>query len=296
MKYVLLILIFILFSCSGNTYQCFVDSPPKICNYDLKNNSNNSIDPYIITKEIAESQPQINSNITQTVNTTLGVMEITTAASPLNPIGSFVGGGRGNKAILQLNQFNGLKLSELNYVGIEYKTIIAGGGNIPYLNFVVDLDCALDEDVNVLNLTQLRARRRVIVWHSLFAGSNSTDINGFTKYESYSNQNGFAIVGTPQLGMSANPSSYQTLNQFDFTTYPDACIVNGVNGDGGLPRNTSNPVCNTGAALAGTVTADCGKSMAGIFVNIGDSMNTANYSVQIRNIWIKDKKISFRDI
>jgi len=291
------LILLLLFNCAGQTYNCFISSSSE-CQFDLKTNnlnSNSAIDPYVITRSIAEGQFQINSNITMTVNSVLGVVEITTAASSLNPIGSFVGGGRGNKAILQLNQFNRLKLSELNYIGIEYKTIIASGGNVPYLNLVIDLDCVFDEDVNALTLNELRARRRIIVWHSLFAGSNSTDVNGFTKYESYSNQNGFAIVGAPQLGMSANPSNYQTLNQFDFTTYPDACIINGVNGDGGLPRNVSNPVCNTGASLAGTVTADCGKNMNGIFVNVGDSMNTSNYSVQIKNIWIKDKKISFRE-
>lgn len=297
MKYILLMSIFFLISCSGNTYQCFVDNPPSICEYDInKKTIKTELNPYIITRAIAEGQEQINSNITQTVNTTLGVLEVTTHPSIPNAVGRFVGGGTGNKAILQLNQFNTLKLSEINYVSIEYKTIIAGGGNVPYLNLVVDLDCIFDEDVATLTLTQLRARRRVIVWHSLFAGSNSTDADGFTKYESNSNQNGFAIVGTPQLGMSANPVSYQTLSQFDFTSHPNACIVNGVNGDGGLPRNLNNPVCITGAGLPGTTSADCGKNMAGIFVNIGDSMNTSNYSVQIRNIWIKDKTISFREI
>lgn len=295
----ILFLITFLSNCTGQTYVCFTQNPPANCYFNTNmslNTSNTVIDPYIITKAIAESQPQINSNIIQTVNTTLGVMEITTISSPPNPIGSFVGGGTGNKAILQLNQFNTIKLSEINYVAIEYKTIIAAGGNVPYLNFVIDLDCIFDEDVSALTLTQIRARRRVVVWHSLFSGTNLTDANGFTKYESTSNQNGFAIVGAPQLGMSPNPSSYQTLSQFDFITYPNACIVNGVNGDGGLPRNTTNGTCNTGAGLPGTASADCGKNMSGIFVNIGDSTNTALYSVQIKNIWIKDKVISFREV
>jgi len=297
MKWLVGAILLLILNCAGQTYQCFGDAPPKSCEFEFKKDTSTAyIDPYIITKAIAEGQPQINSNITVTVNSTLGVVEITTSASPLNPVGSFVGGGQGNKAILQLNQFDRMKLSDLNYVDIEYKTIIAGGGNVPYLNFVVDLDCVFDEDLSVLTLTQLRARRRVIVWHSLFAGSSTATDSGFTKYSSANSQNGFAIVGTPQLGMSANPSSYQTLSQFDFTTYPNACIVNGVNGDGGLPRNTSNATCNTGAALPGTASADCGKNMAGIFVNTGDSMNTANYSVQIRKITIKDKTISFREV
>lgn len=297
MKWLISAFLLLILNCAGQTYQCFVEPLPKACEFDINSTKPSAyIDPYIITKAIAEGQPQINSNITMTVNSTLGVVEITTSASPLNPVGSFVGGGQGNKAILQLNQFDKLKLSDLNYIDIEYKTIIAGGGNVPYLNLVVDLDCIFDEDLNVLTLSQLRARRRVVVWHSLFAGSSVATDNGFTIYSSSNTQNGFAIVGAPQLGMSANPSSYQTLNQFDFTTYPNACIINGVNGDGGLPRNTSNATCNTGAALPGTASADCGKNMTGIFVNTGDSMNTANYSVQIRKITIKDKTISFREI
>lgn len=300
MKWIFLsLLVSFLINCTGQTYICFTQNPPSQCYFNTNNSVNTTntyIDPYIITKAIAEGQPQINSNIIQTVNTALGVMEITTSASPLNPIGSFVGGGRGNKAILQLTQFNTLKLSEINYVAIEYKTIIAAGGNVPYLNFVVDLDCIFDEDISALTLTQIRARRRILVWHSLFSGSNSTDADGFTKYESTPNQTGFAIVGAPLLGMSSNPSSYQTLTQFDFATYPNACIINGVNGDGGLPRNLSKPACVTGAALAGTDSADCGKDMSGIFINIGDSMNTLLYSVQIRKVWIKDKTISFREI
>lgn len=287
------LLFLFLINCSGQTYECFVNE----CKFDLKQtNVDIYIDPYIITKSIAESQPQMNSNITQTVNSVLGVLQITTTASPPNAVGSFVGGGIGNKAILQLNQFNNLKLSDINYVDVEYKINFAGGGNTPYLNFVIDLDCIFDEDLNVLTLAQLRLRRRVIVWHSLFAGNTTATDNGFNLYSSTNVQNGFAIVGAPQLGMSANPSSYQTLNQFDFTTYPNACIINGVNGDGGLPRNLSNPVCITGSGLPGTASADCGKSMAGIFLNMGDSSNTVNYDIYIRKITIKDKVISFREV
>ena len=255
-----LILLSLLIGCTGQTYECFTE---KRCDFDFKKTETSVyIDPYIITKSIAEGQPQLNSNIIQTVNTTLGVLQIDTLASPPNAVGAFVGGGTGNKAILQLNQFNALKLSDINYIDVEYKMIISGGGNVPYLNLVVDLDCIFDEDVNVLTLTQLRARRRIIVWHSLFSGTTTATDNGFTLYSSTSAQNGFAIVGTPQLGMSANPTTYQTLNQFDYATYPNACIVNGVNGDGGLPRNMLNPVCVTGAALPGTASADCGKNMA----------------------------------
>lgn len=294
MKASAIILIFIL-NCAGQTYDCVLENSSR-CQYDFKKMTVSSyIDPYIITKAIAESQYQINSNITQTVNTVLGAMEITTAASVPNPVGSFVGGGTGNKAILQLTQFHGMKLSDITYVDIEYQTVITGGGNIPYLNFAVDLDCIFDEDVNTLTLAQLRARRRIIVWHSLFAGS-TVPVGSGNLYSSTSAQTGFAIVGAPQLGMSANPTTYQTLNQFDYATYPNACIVNGVNGDGGLPRNKSNPVCVTGAALPGTATADCGLSMAGIFVNIGDSSNTSLYSVQIKKITIKDKTISFKEV
>lgn len=296
MKLLVSLLFFFILHCSGQTYQCFTSDAPE-CQYKLKTETTSTyIDPYIITKAIAEGQPQINSNITQTVNSLLGVMEITTTASPANAVGSFVGGGVGNKAILQLTQFNTMKLSDINYVDIEYQTIISGGGNVPYLNFVIDLDCIFDEDVNTLTLAQLRARRRILVWHSLFAGNAVSTSGGFTLYSSTTAQNGFAIVGAPQLGMSSNPVSYQTLDQFDYATYPNACIVNGVNGDGGLPRNLSNPVCVTGAGLPGTASADCGKNMSGIFINIGDSGNLANYSVQIKKITIKDKTVSFREI
>lgn len=279
-------------SCSGATYECITQE----CKFDLKVTTNSTyIDPFIITRNMAETQTQVSSYVTQTVNTTLGVLQIITNPSSPNPVGAFVGGGTGNKAILQLNQFHLLKLSDLTYVDIEYKINFAGGANVPYLNFTIDLDCILDEDVNVLTLAQIRSRRRIIVLHSLFSTQVGPDADGFKVYSATQATAAWAIVGTPTLGMAQNPSSYGTLSSFDFSSYPQACIINGVSGDGGLPRNLSNPACVTGAGLPGTASADCGKSMAGIFVNMGDSTNLVNYDIYIKRIRINSNTVSFKE-
>lgn len=59
------LILLLLFNCSGQTYNCFI-STSKECEFDLKINSLNSnseIDPYIITRSMAENQPQINSKM-----------------------------------------------------------------------------------------------------------------------------------------------------------------------------------------------------------------------------------------
>jgi hypothetical protein len=72
------------------------------------------------------------------------VLSITTPATAANPVGQFVGGGTGNKGIVQLDGFDGLKLSDLAGVELDAKMVTGGTSNF-YMNFLVDLDCVKNE-------------------------------------------------------------------------------------------------------------------------------------------------------
>ena len=289
MKYVFSLLIALLLNCTGQTYDCFVHE----C-FDLRQKQTERVlDPWIIYKFQAQEQTQVSSNSFFTISGKIATLK--TTASSAKPIGSFVGGGNGNKAIIQIHQFNGLKLSDVASVSIVYKTITQSGGNIPYFNFSIDVDSANDEDYNTLTISQLRTRRRIIVMHTLSSAQSGPDADGFTTYTSTPSTSAWAIVGTPLLGLNQNPISYGPLNTFDYATYPNAIVLNDRSADGGLPRDLSDPYCVTGAGLPGTHLSKCGKYHTGVFINVGDSTNLTDYEFQIKSVTINSNTVTFSD-
>ncbi|MFM7331304.1 MAG: hypothetical protein ACKO1L_06540 [Brachymonas sp.] len=76
--------------------------------------------------------------------------------------------------------------------------------------------------------------------------------------------------------------------------YPNACIVDGVSADGGLPRNLTIPACVTGAALPTTASAACGQAHKGALILLGDSNSLAAKTYQVKRVKIKDRVIVFR--
>ena len=287
-KWIPHIFLVLITACSGQTY-CPVTSD---CPFDFAKPTK-PLDFWTIYGFQANEQAQVSTSSHFTVSGNLGTLK-TVAASAIS-IGSYVGGGTGHKAIMHVPQFNTWKLSDITSVSVTYKTITSSGGNIPYFNLSVDLDCTNDEDLNTLTLTQLRSRRRIIVMHTLNATATSPDSDGFTTYTATPTTSAWAIVGSPQLGLTLNPVTYGPLNTFDYATHPNACILNAPSGDGGLPRETSDTYCVTGAALPGTHLSKCSKYHTGVFINVGDSTNTGAYEFQFKSIKINNSIVIFSE-
>lgn len=216
------------------------------------------------------------------------VLSISTPATAANPAGRFVGGGTGNKAIVQLDGFDGLKLSDLASVELDAKMVSGGASNF-YMNFLVDLDCVKNEDVTTLTIADIRVNRRIVVW---IPGAGVVQPDGYTRYNVSPTDSQWLIVGSPALGMGLNPSGPATA--LGLSGFPNACIVDGVSADGGLPRNLNVPACVTGAALPTTASASCGASHKGALILLGDSNNLAAKTYNIKRVKIKDRVIVFR--
>jgi hypothetical protein len=92
--------------------------------------------------------------------------------------------------------------------------------------------------------------------------------------------------------MGQNPSGPAT--PLGLAGYPNACIVDGVSADGGLPRNLNVPACVTGAALPTTASASCGVGHKGALILLGDSNNLAAKTYNVKRVKIKDRLIVFR--
>jgi hypothetical protein len=239
------------------------------------------------------AQMQANSvSLTLTPEAGSTVLVISTPATPLQATGTFVGGGRGNKAIVQLDGFDGLRVADLGAVELD-ATMVTGGTLNFYMNFIVDLDCVKNEDVTTMTIADIRANRRIMVWNPS-AGVIQGD--GYTRYSTSASAADWRIVGNPPLGFGLNPSGIAAAltPTFSIAGHPNACIVDGVSADGGLPRNQNVPACVTGAALPTTASASCGVGTKGALILLGDSNNLAAKSYKIKRVKIKDRVIEFR--
>ncbi len=216
------------------------------------------------------------------------VLSMLTPATVLQPVGAFVGGGRGNKGILELAGFDGLKLSDVGAVELDAKLVSGSVGNF-YMNFLVDLDCVKNEDLNTMTIADLRVNRRIIVW---IPGAGTAQPDGYTRYSVTATDSAWLIVGSPTYGMGQNPSGPATV--LGLAGYPNACIIDGVSVDGGLPRNTSIPACVTGAALPTTASAACGMPHKGALVLLGDSNSLEQKEWLVKRLKIKERVVLFR--
>ncbi|MBC7396961.1 MAG: hypothetical protein H7333_05910 [Bdellovibrionales bacterium] len=195
-----------------------------------------------------------------------------------NPVGAFVGGGAGNKAISSLPGYHKFPLSQLSTITFEAKRTT--GSTLLYLNLIVDLDCTLDEDLSnttAATIANIRANRKIL------------SVDQFTVValdDSYSSYTVNAIdsiwlaVGTAGGLPANNPGG--TLITF-LATYPNACIINGVADDGGMGREVGVG-CQTGAGLATSAPAYCGKLVNGIVFAVGSSSTATQETWLIRKI------------
>jgi hypothetical protein len=229
-------------------------------------------------------------SLTQDGGTT--VLRISTPATPTQTTGTFVGGGIGNKSIVQLDGFDGLRVADLGTVELD-ATMVTGGTANFYMNFIVDLDCVKNEDLTTMTIADIRANRRIMVWNPV-AGIVQPD--GYTRFSTSASAADWKIVGNPSLGFGLNPSGIAAplTPTFSLAGYPNACIVDGVSADGGLPRNLSIPACVTNAALPATASAACGIAHKGALILLGDSRTLDAKTYYVKRVKIKDREIVFR--
>lgn len=125
------------------------------------------------------------------------VLSITTPATAANAVGRYVGGGTGNKGIVQLDGFDGLKLSDLTGLELDAK-LVTGSASSFYMNFLVDLDCVKNEDLSTMTIADIRTNRRILVW---IPGAGVVQPDGYTRYSVTPTDSAWLIVGSPTFGM-----------------------------------------------------------------------------------------------
>lgn len=248
---------------------------------------------YVISAADAAAMPQLNAS---TLSVADGTLTMAAPATAAQPIGAFVGGGTGNKAVLQFSGLNGMKLADLKSLEIVAQHL-SGNTNLgPYFNFIVDLQCNMG--LPGATIGDLRTRR-VIGFSPGTASLYTADFStGMTRLSITDKTPGWYIVGTPLLGVPASNSNNGNplagVDGFDFATYPNACIVDGPSGDAGLFRERTATGCDTGAALTAADPARCAKSHAGAILVMGDSVSVAARQWKVQSVSIAGRKYAFK--
>lgn len=211
-----------------------------------------------------------------------------------NDVGAFVGGGNGNKAFLHLPGLNGTKLRDFQSMTLDVKgpPRVEGKNVYVYVNMLVDLQCDGSPLPPNATLAEVRAKRRLLIYDPyrkyvqddlLFNDST------FTTMDIRLDSPGWRATAGSPLGdgvkVGSGYTGNETLEGFDFDTYPNACIVDAASGDGGMFRNRAgDPACATSAALAAGAPAACARSHGGVTVILGDSNTTFAASWKVKNI------------
>jgi hypothetical protein len=209
-----------------------------------------------------------------------------------NAIGAFVGGGTGNKAVVQLPGLDRMKLSDFHSMAINLQGDVAVGKPYVSLNLTIDLQCSTEADSDSATLADLAARRRILTfdtYYQFIAPTPLIDTDSYSEMVITPATKGWRVSGGTPIGTVAitpNYSGSETLTGFDYDTYPDACIVDGPTGDNGMFRNTQDSDCTTGAALATQTPAKCAVDYRGAVLALGSSTET-----QVSNWLVKDVKV-----
>lgn len=246
---------------------------------------------HVFTPEQLAAMPQLNK---ASLSATGDVLTMSLQAGS-NPAGAFVGGGTGNKAVLQLPGLAGTKLAAFKSMSMDVKgpTRVGSLNVYTYVNFTVDLQCDGSPLPANATLADVRAKRRIVIYdpYVKYVQQASTPLSDSafgTVSLDFATPGWRVSAGSPVgSGVAINPNyvGHETLETFDFATYPNACIVDGVTGDGGMFREAAaDPACNTPSGLPGTAPASCGKPYSGVTIILGDSGTNVAASWQVKNI------------
>ena len=260
----------------------------------------------VITAAEVASMPQLNS---ATVTVVDGVAQMKSNATGANAVGAYVGGGTGNKAVLQLTGLAGMKLIDFEEMSIEIKALTSQGGSNPYVsvNIMIDLDCTQPPMASTATVAEARIRHRLLTFDTFYkyiqAEPGSISSTEFSTLNITPATGGWRIsqgavndrdTGVIEQGNEGGNYTDETLTDFYHAVYPNACIVDGISADGGMFRDkTADPACDTNAGLAGTAPAVCGKPHTGVFLFLGSSGNFSDGDWQVRKVTFNDRTFSF---
>lgn len=241
----------------------------------------------------ATAMPQLN-NASLAVDA--GVLNMTLDAGT-SPVGSFVGGGNGNKAVLQLPGLAGTKLKDLKDITMQLSgPSSVGGKNVyAYMNFTVDLDCSATPLAANATLDDVRKRHRIFIYDPYVnfiqkapSAISATELSTINFDRSTPGWRVSAGSSVGSVAINPNYIGNETLDGFDFGSYPNACIVDGVTGDGGMYRDKgADPLCDTSAGLAAGAPASCGKPYRGAIVVLGDSGTDVAVQWKLKKVRVK---------
>lgn len=239
--------------------------------------------------------PQINK---ASLSIEEGLLKMSLGAGS-NPVGEFVGGGTGNKAVLQLAGLNGMKLRDLHSMTVELQGDEAGVTKTPVspyvaINLTIDPQCSAEPIPSDATLNQLRERRRILSFDPYYhfiqpaprlSSEELTVMTVTPATPGWRPSAGSAILGRSQPDFNPNNHAGR-LDEFDFESYPEACIVDGATGDAGMYRDVAAENCATNNALDGTAPARCGLTYSGALIFLGSSSAT-----QASNWLVKEIKV-----
>jgi hypothetical protein len=252
----------------------------------------------VVNTAALASMPQANSaTVSVVIETGTAVIAVNTPLpAAAFPSGRYVGSGTGNKAVIGLDGFDGLKLADLTGIELDAKQVTGPvTPNLMYMNFLVDLDCVKNEDLSVLSLDDLKLSRRILVWDASRIGGAAIAGSTYTRYSTSSN-----IASWRMVGVGAGTATFSglkdnnvgpdaTLTQL-IADYPNACLIDGVSGDNGLLRNQSIASCVSTAALPrATTKAECGLPHKAALLLVGDSGNVIEREWRVSRLKIKDR-------
>ncbi len=262
-----------------------------------------------ITAAEVASMPQINS---ASLAVSSGVLSMKTGSGS-SAVGAYVGGGDGNKAILQLTGLAGTKLKDFKGMTIDLKA--PAGNQVPYVsvNIMIDLDCTAAPLPATATIAQMQVRHRLLTFDTYYpyiqGVPGSISSTEFKSIDIKPTTGGWRIskgapadasdkdTGLYEQGQEGGNYTVETLTLFNHTQFPNACIVDGRSADNGLWRDkTADPLCDTAGSLygAGTAPATCGKSHTGVFLFLGSSGNYTASEWQVRKITFNDRTFTFK--
>jgi len=144
------------------------------------------------------------------------------------------------------------------------------------------MDCTFDEDADLNTLADYRSRRRIII--ALWTETVGAD--GYSNWSADPDSAIWEIVGAPTGGLPNVGGG--KLSDFA-AAFPNACIVDGISGDGGLARDVSTDAgCDTGASLPSTAPGRCGKATSGILLVLGGSTTLTATTWSFRSLRVND--------
>lgn len=246
------------------------------------------------TNAQAAAMPQLNHASLGIAN---GVLSLNTGSGLAATAGAFVGGGTGNKAVLQLPGFDGLKVRDFKSIEIELQPDpdYAPGQGLPYVSFdfVIDMQCGQPPLGADATIAQARSRYRTVTYDTYYqylqpGGEHyGTIVPGqyATAVISPESRGWRASAGVP-IGSTDLNGSETGQTPLDVAALPaDACFADAAPADAGMFRNAgASPACAMAAALDPSAAANCGAAYRGAYLFLGSSGNSSASTWQVHSL------------